>query len=812
MEQIYKFGTVEVRPAERQILVEGRPAPVGARAFDLLLALIDARDRVVTKDELLDRVWPGVVVEENNLQVQVSTLRKVLGNRSIATLPGRGYRFTLAVEGEEEAGPSCALPGFRHNLPAQLNSFVGREREIAEVKQALMNARLVTLTGSGGTGKTRLSLRVASELAGDYRDGVWLVELAPIADEQRVPQVVAFVLGVKEEAGRPVVDALLKFVRNKSLLVILDNCEHVVSACADVAKQLLAASPTLKILASSREPLHVPGEARYPVPALSVPSVRPGFVEGDAVDEIGALRQCEAVRLFVDRARAVRPAFQLTLDNASAVASICHRLDGIPLAIELAAARVGTLPVERIAVLLNDCFRVLTQGDRSTSRQQTLRASIDWSIDLLEIPERILLRRLAVFTGGWALEAAEAIPLGGEIAGPDVMNLLTQLVEKSLVEIDARGERYRLLETVRQYALELLRASGEIYEVQMRHALYFVAFVDRTKRESAGPRPAIWLAQMDTDLENLLAAQAACDHLQGGADLGLRLSRAMRHYWIRGGHMSLGLQVGVKVLSRMPPAQRTADRARALFDVGQLNYFTGNFAQAKRYLEECLAIGRETGDKQRTEYALQPLGMACIGIGDLEAGRKHLEEAVAISTELNDRNELAAALNSLAQFHRMQGALDVAEPLYQRVLTLATQMGNKETVAIALMNLAMLWIDRRAPERARALLIQVFALEQETGSRAGAQSFIEITAGLAALREEWKLTARFFGAAEAMAADTGLHRDPADEAFLMPRVDEARRNLGEDAFAIDEAEGRALPREQMLEDARAWLEEAAATR
>jgi predicted ATPase/DNA-binding winged helix-turn-helix (wHTH) protein len=782
----YRFGSVEVRPAERQILVSGQPAPVGARAFDLLLALIDHRDRVVSKNELLDLVWPGVVVEENNLQVQVSTLRKILGNQSIATLPGRGYRFTLPFD-DDRPGPSCALPGFRHNLPAPLNSFVGREREIAALKEALVNARLVTLTGVGGTGKSRLSLQVAAEVAADYPDGAWLVELAPVPDGHRVPQVVAFVLGVKEEAGRPAVETLTGFLRDKRLLLILDNCEHVVAACADLARRLLLAAPALKILASSREALHVTGEARFPVPALAL--------------------ETEAMRLFVDRAVAVQPSFELTETNRATVHDICQRLDGIPLPIELAAARVGGLTVDRINVLLNDCFRVLTQGDRAAAtRQQTLRASIDWSYDLLSIPERILLRRLAVFAGGWTLEAAEAVVAEGEIAKDDVVDLLTQLVEKSLVDIDARGERYRLLETVRQYALELANASGELGSLRPRHIACFAELAQKARRESGGVRQAIWFARLDADLENILAALSWCDQVPDGATLGVTLSRALRHYWIRGGHLALGLHATTQALARMAASDRTLLRSRALFDVGQLHSFAGQFAQAKPYLEESIAIARELGDRREVGYGLQPLGLAYLGMGQVDEARRSLEEAAEIAQEAGDVNEVAAALNALAQLHRTQGELDQAETLFQQVLAMASQASNNYIVVIALLNLAMVWIDRRQPERARSVLLEVLAIVEEGGARSTAQSVLEVTAGLAAVLEEWTMTARFYGAAEATAQATGLHRDPADEEFLARQVNEARGKLEPSAFESAEKDGRALAAELAVREARAWLE------
>jgi predicted ATPase len=786
--QSYKFGSVEVLPERRQVLVEGAEAPLGARAFDLLMTLIEQRNRVVSKSELLDLVWPGVVVEENNLQVQVSTLRKILGNRAIATLPGRGYRFTLAID-QDAAGPSCPLPAFRHNLPAQLNSFVGREPQTAALKEALINARLVTLTGPGGTGKSRLSLHVGEQVTADYPDGVWLVELSPVTDEARVPQVVAFALDVKDEAGKPTIDSLVKFVRERRMLLILDNCEHLLGACGDLARRLLLAAPMLKILASSREPLHVSGEARFPVPGLDIAT--------------------EAVRLFVDRAVAVQPSFQLTPANGDIVSSICERLDGIPLAIELAAARVATIPVDRIKTMLGEAFRVLTQGDRGApTRQQTLRASIDWSYDLLSLPERITLRRLAVFAGGWNLDAADAIIAGGDIDRADVFDVLNLLVEKSLVDIDARGERYRLLDVVRQYALELLQSAGELESVRERHVRFFVEMAEKTRREIGGATQAGALARLDAEIENLLSAHAACVHLAEGVALGLRLNKVLRHYWIRGGRLGLGIGVALETLARMNPTHRNAERASALFDVGQLSCFSGQFGEAKRYMHESLAIARELGDARAVEVALQMLGMASVGEGDAAGAVAHIEEAVAIAEKLGDLNETAAAVNALAQCHRLQGHLDIAEGLYQRAMTLASQGGSNEILAIVLLNLSMIWIDRSSPERARSMLLEVFAAGRVTGSRTTEQSTLEVCAGLAALRKDWATTARFYGAAEAMAAATGLRRDPVDEAFLAPRIHAARQELGAEAFEATESQGRALPAEVVLQEARAWLDAA----
>jgi predicted ATPase len=801
--QAYRFGQVEIRPAERQLLVDGRPAALGARAFDVLIALIDHRDRVVTKNELFDIVWPGLVVEENNLHVQISTLRKVLGPQSVATIPGRGFRFTPQVE--EIQAPSCPLPPRNHNLPAQLNSFIGREHEIAELKKMLATARLVTLTSPGGTGKSRLSLQVAYELLPEYPDGVWLIELAPVADERRVPQTVASVLGVKEDAGRPVIEALIRFVRDRRILVILDNCEHLLQACADLAKQLLQSGPGVKLLASSREHLHVAGEVNYPVPALAVPD----RAERHGVE---ALALYEAVRLFVDRAVAGQPTFELTAANGATVADICRRLDGIPLAIELAAARVRALSVEQIAARLNDCFHLLTGGDKTVlPRQQTLRASIDWSYALLSIPERELFRRLSVFAGGWTLDAAEAVGAGADVERAQVLDLITSLVEKSLVAIDANGERYRLLETVRQYGQELLAASGEGDAVRGRHLGFYADFLKEAHAGLTGPSQAIWMAKLDAERENLLSAHAWCDFAVDGVDIGLRLAQESKFYWFSRGYLGLGHRIAVESLARGGAKARNADRCATLFVAGQFAFVMGTYGDAQRFLEESLAIARELRDRKRIGQALQPLGMACLGQGNLATARAHLEEALALARELGNKRELAAALNAIAQLYRIEGALDKAELLYQEVLELARELGDAESRAIVLLNLAMVAICRRSEDRAREMLLEVTEIACAVGSQRVGLSAMEVSAGMGALCEDWERAAQFYGAAEAQNKNTGIHRDPADEAFLAPLIEKARSALGSDAFGRAEASGCALTYDEAMSKARAWLEKATAS-
>jgi predicted ATPase/class 3 adenylate cyclase len=689
-----------------------------------------------------------------------------------------------------------------NNLPQQVSSFVGRERELAEAKKHLSETRLLTLLGIGGLGKTRLSLQVAAEVLDDYPDGVWFVDLAPMTDERLVPQAVASVLGVKEEAGRPVLEALVKYVSDRKLLLILDNCEHLLRACAKLSVQLLQSGPHLKILASSREHLHVKGEATYPVPPLSVP-------DPNAKITLEALTQFEAVRLFVERARAKQPGFQVTPTNAKTVADICQRLDGIPLAIELASAHVRALSVEEIAARLSDRFGLLTRGDRTAlPRQQTLRASIDWSYDLLTDHERALLRCLSVFAGGWTLEAAEAIGTDRDVEKTDVLDLLTNLVDKSLVTLEAEDGRYRLLETVRQYAQQRLDESGNRNQACARHLMFYLTFAEKARPKLFGPDQGKWLKRLDLERENLLSAHVWCNSAEAGAKLGLKLVNFVMPYWFNRGLLGLGHRITVEAISRADAKERGLERCCGLFDAGQLCCFMGRYAEAQGYLEESLSIARELGDNGRIAMTLQPLGLACLGKADMITARKHLEEALELARKLGDKRELAGALNGLAQLHRVNGALDLCEPMYEQVLALARELDDRENIAISLLNLAMVAIARQSPKRARDILLDVIAIAEEIGSMRAGQSVLEVCAGLAVMRQEWEQAARLFGVAEAQTETTGIRRDPGDEAFLTPLIAEARKALDDGGFSAAETSGRAMSYHEAMMMAHNWLESA----
>jgi predicted ATPase/DNA-binding winged helix-turn-helix (wHTH) protein len=827
-------GAIEIRAAERRLVVNDQDVTIGARAFDVLLTLIANRERVVAKDELLNLVWPNLVVEENNLQVQVSTLRKLLGANAVATIPGRGYRFTLTLDDDANATQTSANQPAnaerhnhpKHNLPEAITSFVGREREIAELKDLLATTRLVTLTSMGGTGKTRLSLEIGFALTEQFKDGVWFVEFAPLNDARLVPQAVAAVLGVKEDAGRPVTDALEKFVKDRELLLILDNCEHLVDAAAGLAKALLRAGRGVQVLASSRERLHVMGETAYVVPSLSLPTltldasdgregvVSPSHVTTYASSHLSALatgafesfQQYDAIRLFADRAAAAKPRFQLTRENASAIADICRRLDGIPLAIELAAARVYTMSVEQIATRLSDRFGLLTGGDKTAMlRQQTLRASIDWSVDLLSQAERDVLHQLSVFAGGWTLEAAESVCKVDNPQDTSIVDILIQLVEKSLLMMDADGERYRMLETVRQYAREQLNKSGDATAARTRHLQTYLAFAETARPELAGAQQGQWLAKLDTERENFLAAHAHASQIEQGGELGLRLVWALKPYWFTRGQLALGLQIAVEALAHPQAGTRNLAWCQGLFCAGQISMFMGAYPDSKIYLEESRNIAREIGDKRREAITLQPLGMVYLGSGDKAMARVYLSDALLLAIELADRRQISTACNALAQLERMDGDLGKAESLYEQSLSLLRELGDRKNIAISLLNISMVAIEREAFERAKNILFEALSISAEIASRRIGQSVLDVAAGLAAALEDWTSAMIFFGAAESQATLTGLQRDPTDEAFLAPRIALTRNCLGERDALLMELKGRALAYDQAMETAHNWL-------
>ena len=702
-------------------------------------------------------------------------------------------------EKSDTSAPARPAATTSSHLPQPLSSFVGRADDLAALDRLLREHRLVTLVGPGGIGKTRLALQAAQQAAGRFADGVWLVELAALADARLVGQVVASALGIKPQPGTPVTQTLASELRPRRLLLVLDNCEHLLQACAELTRMLLEAAPQLVVLASSREALRLGGEASYPVPALALPR------ETLALPVDGAPLP-EAVQLFVDRAAATRPGFEPTAQNWSAVLAVCRRLDGIPLAIELAAARVRALSVENIAARLNDRFHLLTHGDRaSLPRQQTLRALIDWSHDLLSERERMLLRRLAVFAGGWTLEAAEAVCADELLDRQEVADLLGCLVDRSMVEAEVGGARYRLLQTVRQYAQDRLDEAGEANALRDRHLHRMLELAEEARARLSGPEQATWLAVLDKESENFLAAHQWCDHAEAGAECGLRLMFSLKLYLFNRGLLGPLRRGVLDALARDGAEPRNIHRCRALQTAGQAGFLTGRFGEARTHLEEGLAIAQELDDAGRAASILQTLGLTCIACGDRPAAHRCLQQALELAQARGDRREHAAALNALAQLHRLEGTFDRAEELYAQALGLTRALGDHETTAVALLNLALVAVARASPLTAITLLIEALQISDSIGSRLAGANVLAVTAGVAALHENWGLAAWFLGAAQAQMKETGQHPDPIDAVVLDPLAKRTRESLTREMFSANEADGRSAAYADATSKAREWL-------
>jgi predicted ATPase/class 3 adenylate cyclase/Tfp pilus assembly protein PilF len=724
-------------------------------------------------------------------------------------------------------------PALPNNLPLQMTSFIGREKQIAEVSTLLDKTRLLTLTGSGGCGKTRLGMQVAADLLEDYPDGVWVVELAALSDPALVVQEVAQALGIKEQTGQPLQQTLTDNLQARHLLLALDNCEHLLSACAQLTTALLRACPAVKVLTTSREPLGVAGELTYRVPSLSFP-------DPVQTQTPQSLSQYEAVCLFFERAQFHKPDFAVTDKNAPALASVCFHLDGIPLAIELAAARVRSLSVAEINSRLDSRFRLLTGGDRmALPRHQTLRATIDWSYDLLTEQERLLLSRQTVFVGGWTLSAAESVCGGEGIAVWELLDLLTSLVDKSLVVYEEReGEgRYTLLETVRQYAGERLDASGEAERVQGQHLAYFLALAEQAEPHLRGPEQEVWLARLEGEHDNLRSALAWCQGQEEEAEAGLRLTAAMFRFWeIRRGYLSAGRAYLAEALTRAGTAERTQVRAKALYGAGILAWRQGDYEAARGLHEESLAIRRELGDKRCIAQSLYSLGAVTSYQGDYGTARALLEESLAISRELGDKVGIATSLNGLGNMAYNQGDYGTARVLYEESLAINRELGHKQGIAMALFNLGRMarrsgdyaqahrllaeclewhiqlgikggslaefgWLaaDMGDAAQARQWFEQALREHRETGEPRETAEDLEGLAHLARLQSDWERAARLWGAAQSLREAIGT--PPLPEERKEDERDQAavREALGEAAFAAAWAEGRAMTLEQAIE-------------
>jgi len=758
-----------------------------------------------------------------------------LGQHRLRDLAKPEHIFQLLAPGLRTAFPPLrSLDVLPNNLPRQLSSFIGRTKELADIKSRLAGTPLLTLTGSGGAGKTRLALQIAAELVESFADGVWLVELEPLSDPALVTQTVAMTLGVREEQ-RPLIQTLLDYLRPKSVLLVLDNCEHVLSGSAGLVQTLLRSCPGLRVLATSQEALGVAGEVTYRVPSLSMPNPA-------RLPPLAQLTEFESVRLFVDRAAANQPGFALTAANAPAVAQICARLDGIPLAIELAAARAKVLSVDEIAARLDDRFRLLTAGSRTApSRHQTLRAALDWSYDLLADDERMLLRRLSVFAGGWTLPAAEAVCGGDGCEPSEILNVLTRLVDRSLViveNLEGRDTWYRLLETVRVYAREKLVAAGEDETVRRRHRDWYLQFAERAEHELQGPALESWLDRLEAEHDNIRAALDWCKTAEPNPEYGLRLGGAVAHFWEVRGYLTEGREWLESALTKGAEVLSTA-RVKALNGAGLLALIQGDFPRAvalgeeslnlsrklgdkrgiasclnilgldacrlerydraARFGEESLELSREAGDRWGEAGARLTLGLVARGQGDFARAAALLEESVKQFRQLGDKWASTITLNNFGLVLREMGEYQRAQTVLEETLGLFRELGDRWGIAFSLANLGIVAWDRGEYDRAAKLFEESLPLRKELRDRRGTATSLTGLAVVAVGLGQAERAAVLFGAAEALREALGVPPPP----FIRDRYDrtvaEAREQLDAAAFTAAWQRGRTMTPDQAIE-------------
>jgi predicted ATPase/DNA-binding XRE family transcriptional regulator len=709
-----------------------------------------------------------------------------------ATLDRARRRATARVSGDDQL-PRGRV-GVVGALPIPISSFVGRENELTELRTKMKTVRLLTLIGVGGVGKSRLALELAAALQPEFVNGVTLVELASMNESKLLTHVVADALGVREQPGQSMIDVLIESLRSRELLVVLDNCEHLVEACAQLATRVLRLCPSVRILATSREPLAMVGEVTWKVVGLSVPDIAPYW----SLDE---LRKSEAITLFVQRGAAVSSEFQFTHHNAAAVVQICRRLDGMPLAIELAAAWLPVLTPEQIVERLDDALGLLTQRGRDRfGRHQSLVATLDWSYNLLEPNEQVLFDRLATFAGGWTLEAASSVCVGPGFPISEVLPRLAGLVDKSLVvaEPQATTMRYRLLEPVRQYGTAHLEQRNEIGQLHNRHRDWCLELAELSERELWTGHQLVWLDHLHTEIDNLRAALAWGTTDDADLEAGLRLGAALWRFWDMRGHLSEGRRWLETLLSRPHHGEAERERAMALRSLGYLATLQGDATNASAILSESEELWRKLGDRAGLAQVLLLKGMLVGWVrGELQAAASLLEESLALARTDGPAFVVYLALMRMSEVASDRSDFALAETLLTESLWLARQAGDRWGTAHALLCVGLLAIQQGDAQTAAEALLQSVELRRDLRDERGVVTSIEALAGLMADREP-KRAAQLFGAAHSWRGTAGSPGFGPIGSLRERGVAAARYELGQTAFASAWAAGLSMSVEDAI--------------
>jgi predicted ATPase/serine/threonine protein kinase len=756
-------------------MLTGRPAFAGDTMVDTLAAVVEREPDW----GLLPAAVPDAILRvlKRCLQKRPADRMRDIADARLDIQQAWGPRGPRSTRGADDPRSQ------RHNLPAELTSFVGRTKERAELARVLASSRLLSLTGAGGAGKTRLALRLAADLAHDFRDGVWLVDLAPIATADLVAQTIASAIGVREAPQRTIRDVLLDTICHRELLLVLDNCEHLIEECAEITEALLRAAPALRIVATSREPLRVPGEAVWRVSSLSLP-------DDTSSPSTDVLFESEATRLFIERATGIDPAFAPAAENAATIARICRRLDGIPLAIELAAARVATLSVEQIDARLQDRFRLLTGGARTAvARQRTLEATMQWSYQLLTDQERVLLNRLSLFPAGWSLEAAEKVCGGNGIDDADMLDLLSSLVSKSLVTLEGqRDRRYRLLETVRYYARQRLVDLGDADRLRDRHFEFFFDEFRGVRTALQGHEQVRWLKRLHLEQDNVRAALEWAIASPALAEKALELAGALFWYWTKRGAFAEGRQWIERALA-VNPHVRGSVRAIALIGLGHMLYFQQHPAEADAANAEALAAAREDGHTWAMAYALFGQALAAFDRGRHDEAAARASEAVNVGRSQGDDAGPLLVLGNLAM---LSGDLDRARELYDESNDVNRRAGEIWGLGIGLLVAAGVRAIRGDFESAFDHTIEALTINLELEDPRGIAWTLETLAGLFAATGRPEVSARLWAAADRLAESIGLSLAPFIIWMRDRYLEQVKATLGSAPFDTAFAEGRAM--------------------
>jgi predicted ATPase/class 3 adenylate cyclase len=617
--------------------------------------------------------------------------------------------FQIESDGlREEFPPLKTLDARPNNLPIQLTSFIGREKEMKFIKEELKLHRLLSLTGAGGAGKTRFALQTAAEVIDEFENGVWFVDLSALKDIALLSSTMITALGIKEESMKTSDETLIDYLKDKEILIILDNCEQLINACALLTERLLSSCPRLKMISTSREAMNCGGEFTYRIPPLTQPDPN----QNNTPEE---LIQYESVRLFIERALSVNPNFRVTNENAPALAEVCSRLDGIPLAIELASARTKILSIEKIYERLDDRFNLLTGGKRTAlPRQQTLRALIDWSYDLLSESEKILWSRLSVFNGGWTLEAAEEVCSDETIDKNDILDLLSQLTEKSVIIYDGTKDRYRILESLKQYGIEKLSERNEIF---IQHLNYFLELSEKAAPELKGENAKIWLDRLEANHNNLQSA-IEWGVSNANTEKAAQVASALGKFWNTRGYFFIGIKLFEIILDKSNDLSKT-EKALILNWIGIYNKYLGKYKQSQKFFKESLELRRELRDNHGISVSLNSLGNVTYFIGDYEQAQKYFEESLELRREIGDKYGIASSLGNLGNLAYYRGDYLQAQMYFEESLILSRDLKANILIAGLLFSLGGVALSCGDYEQARKYYAESLILYRETGDKHG---------------------------------------------------------------------------------------------